>query len=138
MNGLTGQRAGLAAHYCYRQPGEDDRAAGQFHGEGLLSREALQSLLCLDDYDFYLCGPPPFMQAIYAILRGLGVAKERIAYEFFGPATVLEPVSTPGPNPLPAVATASGAITVEFQNLASSPRGMMPRTRCWPLPRIKA
>jgi ferredoxin len=78
----------------------------------------LQSLLCLDDYDFYLCGPPPFMQAMFQTLRGLGVAKDRIAYEFFGPATVLDaevkpkPVApTAGTTPVPAV----GAITVEFR-----------------------
>ena len=48
----------------------------------------LQQLLSLDDYDFYLCGPPPFMQAVYPMLRNKGVAEGRIAYEFFGPATV--------------------------------------------------
>ncbi len=115
VNGLIAQRAGLSAHYCYRLPGEDDRAAGHFHGEGFLTREVMQSLLCLDDYDFYLCGPPPFMQAMYATLRGLGVAKERIAYEFFGPATVLEGRANPVTAKIPVAPPAEGAITVEFR-----------------------
>ena len=58
------------------------------------------------------------MQAMFQTLRGLGVAKDRIAYEFFGPATVLDaevkpkPVApTAGTTPVPAV----GAITVEFR-----------------------
>ena len=118
VNGLIGQRPDLSAHYCYRAPSPDDRAANRFHSEGVISRNLLQGLLCLDDYDFYLCGPPPFMQAMYVTLRSLGVAKQRIAYEFFGPATVLDtdltpkPVApTPGAAPVPAV----GAITVEFR-----------------------
>ena len=115
VNGLVAQRAGLSAHYCYRQPDEDDRAAGHFHAEGILTRTVMQSLLCLDDYDFYLCGPPPFMQAMYQTLRGLGVAKDRIAYEFFGPATVLEAEPKPQPVTAPVAAIAEGAITVEFR-----------------------
>ena len=115
VNRLISQRAGLSAHYCYRLPGEDDRAAGHYHGEGILTREVMQSLLCLDDYDFYLCGPPPFMQAMYQTLRGLGVAKDRIAYEFFGPATVLEGGMNPAPVAMPVATPAEGAITVEFR-----------------------
>lgn len=118
VNGLISQRPGLSAHYCYRAPSAEDRIANRFDSEGFITRDVLQSLLCLDDYDFYLCGPPPFMQAMFQTLRGLGVAKDRIAYEFFGPATVLDaevkskPVApTAGTTPVPAV----GAITVEFR-----------------------
>jgi ferredoxin-NADP reductase len=34
--------------------------------------------------DFFLCGPPPFMEASRAILTGLGVKPERIRQESFG------------------------------------------------------
>ena len=34
--------------------------------------------------DFFLCGPPPFMEASRAILIGLGVKPERIRQESFG------------------------------------------------------
>jgi ferredoxin-NADP reductase len=50
----------------------------------------LQALLPLDDYDAYLCGPRPFMQVNWRLLRSLGIARERIHYEFFGPATILD------------------------------------------------
>lgn len=120
VDGLIVQRPGLSAHYCYRAPSPEDRAANRFDSEGFITREVMQSLLCLDDYDFYLCGPPPFMQAMYQTLRGLGVAKGRIAYEFFGPATVLDTEEIPRPAPLPADAApaAVGAITVEFRKSA--------------------
>jgi uncharacterized protein len=118
VNGLIGQRPGLSTHYCYRVPGPEDRTGNRFHSEGFITRALMQSLLCLDEYDFYLCGPPPFMQAMYQTLRDLGVAKDRIAYEFFGPATVLGTEASPkmvaptaGTSPQPAV----GVITVEFR-----------------------
>lgn len=118
VNRVIGQRPGLLAHYCYRGPMDGDRIANRFDSEGFITRDLLQSLLCLDDYDFYLCGPPPFMQAMYQTLLGLGVVKDRIAYEFFGPATVLDtevkpkPVApTAGTSPTPGV----GATTVEFR-----------------------
>lgn len=114
---LIAHRPGLSAHYCYRAPDAADRSAGRFHSEGLITRAVLQDLLCLDDYEFYLCGPPPFMAAMYQTLRGLGVAKDRIAYEFFGPATVLDADATPKPVAAAAAAPVAtdGAITVEFR-----------------------
>ena len=36
--------------------------------------------------DFFLCGPPPFMEASRGILNGLGVKPERIMQESFGGA----------------------------------------------------
>ncbi len=118
VNCLIGLRPGLSAHFCYRAPSAEDRSSNRFDSEGFITRDAIQSLLCLDDYNFYLCGPPPFMQAMYQILRSLGVAKDRVAYEFFGPATVLDTEVEPksialdvGTFPAPA----DGAITVEFR-----------------------
>ena len=116
VNQLVGQRSDLMAHYCYRQPTDRDRAERRFHSEGGFTRQVLQDLLPLDDYDFYLCGPPPFMQAMFQTLRRLGVAKTRIAYEFFGPATVLDTEDTPRPaSPAPVAAPVLGGITVEFR-----------------------
>ena len=48
VNGLTRQRPGLSAHYCYRVPSTEDRAANRFDSEGFITRELMQSLLCLD------------------------------------------------------------------------------------------
>ena len=50
----------------------------------------MKQVLPFDDYDFYLCGPPPFMQVIYDGLTGIGVRDQRIHYESFGPATLLK------------------------------------------------
>ena len=125
---LAAARDGIDVHVCYRQPLEDDSARGGFDSRGIVTRELLQSLLPLDDYDVYLCGPPGFMQANWRLLRGLGVARERIRHEFFGPATVLEG-ETDAPRPGVAGQTATtgasasadpadadgAAITVRFE-----------------------
>ena len=80
----------ITAHTVYRSPSQADNDAGAHHGEGVIDKATLQALLPLDDYDFYMCGPTPFMVAMYRLLRDLGVAKARIAYEFFGKAASLE------------------------------------------------
>lgn len=90
MRALVAQREGVQLYFCYRNPTEDDEQAGLHNVAGLITREQLQRWLPLDDYEFYLCGPSAFMQSNYGVLRSLGVARERIHYEFFGPATVLE------------------------------------------------
>lgn len=55
---------------------------------GRLDMDALRAELPFDDYDFYLCGPPEFMQAIYDGLRGLNISDKRIHAEAFGPASL--------------------------------------------------
>lgn len=131
VRALAASRSGIEAHVVYRFPTEADRAAKRHQAEGVITRELLQRLLSLDDYEFYLCGPPPFMQAVFRLVRSLGVARERIAYEFFGPATVLEPdeaLVKPAPAAVqapsaPAGATAAaadGAITVTFRKSGRS------------------
>jgi uncharacterized protein len=92
---LASSRPGISAHFVYRTPTREDRANTRFHHEGLVTKSLLQTVLCLDDYDVYLCGPSPFMQAVFGLLRELGVPKSRIAYEFFGPAAVLDTDAKP-------------------------------------------
>ncbi len=59
---------------------------------GRVNGALLQRLLPLGSYDFYLCGPPGFMTALYRDLRDLDVLDERIHMEAFGPASVVRDV----------------------------------------------
>ncbi|RFB83474.1 oxidoreductase [Rhizobium leguminosarum bv. trifolii] len=93
VEALCFQRPGISVHYCYRFPTAEDIEKTRHHSVGFVSRQTLQSLLPLDDYEVYMCGPPPFMQAMYSLLTGLGIEKSRIAYEFFGPASLLVPAN---------------------------------------------
>ena len=102
VDALVGSRPGLTARYCYRAPSPADADARLHHAEGLVTKALLRRWLPLDDYDVYLCGPPPFMANVYAAFRELGVRKDRIRYEFFGPATVLEAMEEDAPAAPPA------------------------------------
>jgi len=117
---LAGSREGIDVHHCYREPREHDVAQQRFNSSGFITRDTLQRLLPLDDYDVYLCGPSAFMQAQWRTLRGLGIARERIHYEFFGPATVLETADEPAlatstdtPEPAPASPAEPASVTFE-------------------------
>ena len=81
----------LTVHIRYTKPQKGDRKGVDFDSTGYVDVELLKSILPLDDYEFYLCGPPPFMQALYEGLTTLGVGERRIHYESFGPAMVLKP-----------------------------------------------
>ena len=59
-----------------------------YQATGYVGLPLLKAILPFDDFDFYLCGPPAFMQSLYEQLRSLGVPNERIHAEAFGPAGV--------------------------------------------------
>lgn len=89
VRALQAVRPGIRSHICYRTPTNEDHVAGRFHTAGTITREVLQGFLPLDDYEVYMCGPEPFMQAMFELLTGLGIREERIAYEFFTPGRKL-------------------------------------------------
>lgn len=65
-------------------PDVDD--AGLFDSAGRIDMALLMAYLPFGDYDFYICGPSSFMQAMYDGLRGLNIADNRIHAEAFGPS----------------------------------------------------
>lgn len=71
---------------------------------GRIDMALLQATLPFGDYDFYLCGPPGFMQSVYDGLRGLNIADARIHAEAFGPASLARSVDAGAPPPIPAAA----------------------------------
>lgn len=76
----------LTLHVRYTAPRAGDMPGRDFQAPGRIDRDALRSLLPLDDYDVYLCGPAGFMADMRAALDALGVRPERIRSEAFGPA----------------------------------------------------
>jgi len=91
VRGLVADYANMLAHFLYRTPDPQDRAGVDYDTRGMIDQALLETLLPTGECDFYLCGPGPFMQAMYDMLHDMGVATDRIQYEFFGPASVLKP-----------------------------------------------
>jgi len=105
----TDPATGLAEATSVTVHGHDDRPATARCTYGLIDKTLLQSLLPLDDYDCYLCGPPAFMAALYRLLIELGVPDARIAHEFFGKAKSLAQLVAEAK----ATEAASGTATID-------------------------
>jgi ferredoxin-NADP reductase len=89
-------------HIALSQPDPEWKGA-----RGRVSREFIREAVpAVNDRIFFLCGPPPFMEAARRILKESGVEPERIRQEIFGGAGAL-------PKPAPSPSAASG-IPVEF------------------------
>ena len=91
---LSEQSAGsIRSFWALSQLSENQKPGdGSFHHKGRISKAFIQAILPLDDYDFYLCGPPAFMQDMYDLLRQLGTIDGRIYAEEFGPASLIRDV----------------------------------------------
>jgi ferredoxin-NADP reductase/phenylpropionate dioxygenase-like ring-hydroxylating dioxygenase large terminal subunit len=94
---LAQAHPGMRVHVRYSAPTAEDRLGQTHDGEGHITIDVLKGLLPFDDYEFYLCGPPPFMQSLYDGLTGTSVRRERIHYESFGAGTALRPEAIPQP-----------------------------------------
>lgn len=67
----------------YRCGNEKIAASHQHFGE--MNLDSITSELPLDNGDFYVCGPVPFMDFVVKQLDELNVPRDRVHYEVFGP-----------------------------------------------------
>jgi ferredoxin-NADP reductase len=91
MRDLATANDNLSVHTLYRAPTDVDQQGRDYDTAGMITRELLDALVPDTNADFYLCGPGPFMGAMYETLLNMDIDPDRISYEFFGPATVLKP-----------------------------------------------
>ncbi len=73
---------------CYSNPQPSDQLQRDFDVPGFVSIDLLRKLLPDQQYHFYLCGPPAFMESLHGGLKDWGVPDQRIRFEAFGPATI--------------------------------------------------
>jgi ferredoxin-NADP reductase/predicted pyridoxine 5'-phosphate oxidase superfamily flavin-nucleotide-binding protein len=93
-------------------PAGVDESAHEPAHRGPLTIDLLKTLLPFDDHEFFLCGPPGFMQALYDGLRDLGVRDERIQAEAFGPSSLKRrPDGTAALLPPPAAAAKQATVS---------------------------
>ncbi|MEE8349490.1 MAG: MOSC domain-containing protein [Acidobacteriota bacterium] len=79
----------LQIHVRYSRPLPEDRLGIDYDDQGHVDMELLKRLLPDNGFDFFVCGPTPFMKSLVNGLLDWGVAASRIHYEFFGPASEL-------------------------------------------------
>jgi ferredoxin-NADP reductase/predicted pyridoxine 5'-phosphate oxidase superfamily flavin-nucleotide-binding protein len=85
---LLAQGQGLVRLVRVLSETDGARAQEDYDIEGRIDMALLSATLPFGDYDFYLCGPGPFMQAVYDGLRGFNISDTRIHAEAFGPASL--------------------------------------------------
>jgi len=77
---LSDQRS----YIVYSQPAATDRPQTDFDASGHIDTSLLDRIGVSQDGDFYLCGPPLFLQNMRDGLSNWGVAAERVHMEIFG------------------------------------------------------
>lgn len=103
---LAAEHENVHVHVCYDEPDPEDEQGRDYDTPGRVTLELLQELLPDNDFDFYICGPTPFMRIHFNGLLDWGVPEGRIHYEFFGPETALR---APEAEPPPAEAEVAPA-----------------------------
>jgi ferredoxin-NADP reductase len=76
---------------CYSKPGPTDRLRQDYDAPGHLGVPVFNQLGVPRDADFYLCGPPAFLNSLAAALKSWGVTATRIHTEIFGSAESFTP-----------------------------------------------
>ncbi|MBU2954785.1 pyridoxamine 5'-phosphate oxidase family protein [Marinobacter sp. F3R08] len=76
---------------AYSAPRQEDKLGDTHDIESRLNMDALVRFLPFGGYQFYLCGPESFMRSLYSGLRGIGVDRSHIHYEFFGAGELDQP-----------------------------------------------
>jgi len=108
-------------HVCYSKPLPGDVKGRDYQHESRVSVALFKELLPSNNYDYFLCGPGPFMESITDDLRAWGVPDSGVHYEAFGPASVKK-VASPEMKKAIADAPADAGIEVTFARAGSTAR----------------
>lgn len=90
VRALKADRDNVQTHVFYDQPLDHDAASGKCDQVGLVDADWLRDNTPHDEANYYVCGPKPFLQNVFANLRELGIEEDRIHFEFFGPLQSLK------------------------------------------------
>ncbi|QOY88967.1 MOSC and FAD-binding oxidoreductase domain-containing protein [Paludibaculum fermentans] len=90
-------------HVVYSRPGSEDKPGSDYDSVGHVDTQLLNSLGVPREADFYLCGPPVFMNQLTQGLQTWAVDPARVHTESFGPEQSITPGIAPSPQlpPLP-------------------------------------
>jgi len=100
----------------------DATEVADYDAVGRIDMALLTRFLPFNDYDFYLCGPPAFTQALYDGLRALNIADGRIHAESFGPSSLARIPDSAAPDQAPARPASTKPVPVAFMTSAKEAR----------------
>lgn len=100
----------------------DAEEGPDYDAAGRIDMALLTRFLPFNDYDFYICGPQGFTQALYDGLRALNIADARIHAEAFGPSSLVRRPDLAAAAPAPARPAATGPVPVAFTASAKEAR----------------
>lgn len=89
---------------------------------GRIDMALLTRFLPFNDYDFYLCGPAAFTQALYDGLRALNIADRRIHAEAFGPSSLVRVPDIAPPDQAVARPASTKPVPVAFMTSVKEAR----------------
>lgn len=90
VKNLAAKSANINYYFAYEKPLETDTKNEDFHHQGFITSAQLRKIVKDKNSIVYMCGPVPFMQAMFEALIEAGIKPENIHYEFFGPALQLK------------------------------------------------
>jgi ferredoxin-NADP reductase len=103
LRALAAKQENLKVHFCYSAPAAHEKQGVDYDEACRVSADLFKKLLPSNNYEYYLCGPPAFMESLTSGLREWGVPDGSVHFEAFGPASV------PARQPAPATAAPGGA-----------------------------
>ncbi len=118
----------MRLHVCYSRPDASDEPGKAYNHESRVTVDLMKQILPSSNFEYYLCGPGPFMDSLVNGLYEWGVPKKDVYFEAFGPSTVKtgakepakaaeETAGQPAPEVSFAKSSKSGKWQPDFENI---------------------
>ncbi|HZE61494.1 MAG TPA: 2Fe-2S iron-sulfur cluster-binding protein [Burkholderiales bacterium] len=107
---LASQHQNIHLVVCYSNPRPEDRLGEDYHYAERVSVDLFRRVLQVNNFDFYVCGPPPMMESLTRDLGEWGVPADCIHFEAFGAASVKRVAQVTHP----AAVSGTAAFEVDF------------------------
>ena len=111
LESLDAEHRRLTLHICYSNPTPTDVQGKDFHHAERVSVDLFKRLFPSNNYEFYICGPPPMMESLVKDLDEWRVPESAVNFEAFGPASVKKTT----PKPADGEAGAEKTLKITFQ-----------------------
>jgi ferredoxin len=107
---LQKKNPNMRLHICYSRPDEADVKDQDYNHHSRVTVDLMKEVLPSSNFEYYLCGPGPFMDSLVSGLYEWGVPKKDVKFEAFGPATV----KSGAKDATPKAAADTPAFEIEF------------------------